>query len=407
MTLDVKDLVVDYGDEPVLEGISLSVEKGELVGLVGPNGAGKTTLIRTLLGAIEPSEGTARIAGDPVHSLSSREASQRLAAVPQSTRLNFSFTVREVVEMGRHPQRPRVGADTNKDLIDAALERTDVASLADRAIDEVSGGERQRVLIARALAQDTPALAVDEPTASLDINHQIRTLGLIEQLAAEGRAILAAIHDLTLAARFCDRLILLEGGAVVADGPPATVLQSDLLSEIFDTQTAVTHDPVTDSPVVTAIDDQGSVKQGHVHVIGTGSTGAHVVSELAREGYSLSVGVVPTNGRVSEVAETLGCRVVDAPPFGTEAPEARQAAASLIRDADATVIVGNDGVCQGPNAGLSTNAQRLILVDDATATVEQEMQGRPRRESQTDEVSEAVQAILTEPVRTAARSPGT
>lgn len=363
MSLAVEDLVVGYGDETVLSGVSVQVERGELVGLVGPNGAGKTTLIRTLLGALEPETGSATIDGDSVHSLTSREASRRLAAVPQTTQLSFSFTVREIVEMGRHPRRPRVGPDPDPSAVDAALERTDITHLADRDIDAVSGGERQRVLLARALAQDAPALAVDEPTASLDINHQIRTLELIANLAKEGRAVLAAIHDLTLAARYCDRLVLLEDGAVVAAGDPASVLKSESLRDVFGTSAVVTQNPVTDSPMVTAIRDAATDEDGRVHVMGTGSTTANILTDLAQAGYTVSAGVVPEGSQVTATAEALDCEVVKAPPFGTVAPDIHQRTTDLITTADVTVVVPSDSGLHGPNAELYREGDQIVVVD--------------------------------------------
>ncbi|MFB6111937.1 MAG: heme ABC transporter ATP-binding protein [Halobacteriaceae archaeon] len=363
MTLSVDELRVGYGDETVLDGISLTVEAGELVGLVGPNGAGKTTLVRTLLGALEPDAGTVELAGAPVSSLSSRAASQRVAAVPQSASLTFSFTVREVVELGRHPQRPRLGADPDPDAVDRAMERTEVAHLADRPVDEISGGERQRTLLARALAQQTPGMVFDEPTASLDVNHQVRTLELIADLAAEGRAVLAAIHDLDLAARYCDRLVLLSEGTVTAAGTPEAVLDSDTLETAFGTRAVVTRDPLTDAPVVTAMPNRTGGQSGCVHVLGVGSTTAATLGRLRAAGFTVTAGVLPAEGRAATTAEALDIECVTAPAFTEEAPEARRRASALVRDADVTIVVPSPGLQRGPNAGLTAEARRLLVVE--------------------------------------------
>ncbi|QLG28717.1 heme ABC transporter ATP-binding protein [Halorarum halophilum] len=253
-----RDLHVALGGESVLEGVSVSVDAGELVGLVGPNGAGKTTLLRALNGTLAPDSGTVEIDGADVAELSAREVARLVATVPQDTGLSFEFTVEQAVEMGRTPYVSRFGRTTSADreAVREAMERAQVAEFADRAVTTLSGGERQRLLFARALAQQTPALLLDEPTASLDINHQLRTFGLVAEAVADGKAALAAIHDLNLAARFCDRLVLLADGEVRATGSPEAVLADDALAEAFGVRTALNRDPAVDAPLVTALSDE-------------------------------------------------------------------------------------------------------------------------------------------------------
>jgi iron complex transport system ATP-binding protein len=250
----VEDLSVSLGGTVALADVSLAVESGRFVGLVGPNGAGKTTLLRTVAGLLAPDAGTVRLHGEDVHALSSAAASRLLAVVPQETALAFDFDVREVVAMGRTPYVSRFGRGTRADgaAVERAMERTDVARFADRSIGAVSGGERQRVLLARALAQATPTLLLDEPTASLDVNHQVRTLDLLAELVTEGQTVVAAIHDLDLAARYCDELVLLAGGETLAAGTPSEVLTEGHLQRAFDAPVTVTRHPVTDSLSVTA-----------------------------------------------------------------------------------------------------------------------------------------------------------
>ncbi|RJT01189.1 heme ABC transporter ATP-binding protein [Halococcus sp. IIIV-5B] len=255
--IEVRDLGVSYGEVNALSGVDLAVEPGEVVGLVGPNGAGKTTLLGAVNGLVTPTTGTVAVGGDDVTELSARALARRVATVPQQTDLSFSFPVREVVAMGRTPYRSRFErvTDEDRDHTRRAMERTDVARFADRRIDEVSGGERQRVVFARALCQNPDGLLLDEPTASLDINHQVRLLSLLRAFVAEGRAALCAIHDLSLAARFCDRLVLLAGGTVLASGSPEAVLTESNVERAFDTRVAVTRHPVTGTPDVTALAD--------------------------------------------------------------------------------------------------------------------------------------------------------
>jgi iron complex transport system ATP-binding protein len=251
--IDVEGVSVTLGGARVLDSVSLSVSPGSFVGLVGPNGAGKTTLLRTINATLSPESGTVRVGDTDVHELSSRGVGRRVATVPQDTAVSFDFTVRQVVEMGRHPHRPRFGADPDPEAVDRALERTGTERLAERSIGGVSGGERQRAVIARALAQDAPAMVLDEPTASLDVNHQVETLDLVADLVEDGHTAIAAIHDLNLAARYCDELALVADGELVAHDEPRDVLTEDRLAETFDADAVVADHPVTGSPLVTAL----------------------------------------------------------------------------------------------------------------------------------------------------------
>jgi len=200
--LDASGLAVSFGDVEVVSGVDLQVAPGALVGLVGPNGAGKTTLLRAVTGAVGPDAGTVRLGGERVRELSAREVGRRVASVPQETTLGFDFDVRRVVEMGRTPHLGRFDGYGPDDAaaVDAAMAAADVEPFADRSITAVSGGERQRVLLARALAQAAPLLLLDEPTASLDVNHAVETLELVREFVdAGGRGAVAAIHDLDAA----------------------------------------------------------------------------------------------------------------------------------------------------------------------------------------------------------------
>lgn len=230
-----KGLWVDYGREPVLQDASLVLASGELVGLIGRNGAGKTTLIRTLLGLLPRDKGEIWIEDDPIEQLSRREIARRVAYVPQEAERRFAFRVRELVAMGRNPYlgafRPE--GEHDRARIATALRDTDTLNLAERPIAELSGGEWRRVVIARALAQDTTSLLIDEPVANLDLAHQHEVMTLLRALADRGRAVLVSIHDLSLASIFCDRLLLLGNGAIVAADTPAAVLRPELLATYF------------------------------------------------------------------------------------------------------------------------------------------------------------------------------
>ena len=243
--LRFEGVAVRLGGADVLRGIDLDVAPGEVVGLLGRNGAGKTTLLRTATRVIAPDAGSVRVDGDPVTALSRRELARRVAVVPQETHVPFPFRVAEVVLMGRTPHLGAFAFESPADLERAqqALERMGVAHLADRSILEVSGGERQLVMVSRALVQDPRALIFDEPTAFLDLAHRVQVLGAVRELARDGRAALVVTHDLTLAARFCDRLALLADGRVLAAGPPAEVLDPQRLREAYGVEVQVVPGP--------------------------------------------------------------------------------------------------------------------------------------------------------------------
>ncbi|MBI4546265.1 MAG: ABC transporter ATP-binding protein [Gemmatimonadetes bacterium] len=231
---------------PAVAGVSLSVAPGSVQAILGPNGSGKSTLLRVLLGVLRPESGAARFWGRPVGEWARRELARRIGVVPQVEELVFPITVRELVAMGRYPHLGPFRSEGAPDrlAIAQALERCDVLELADRPVATLSGGERQRARMARALAQQPRALVLDEPTAALDIRHEMEIFELLADLAArEGVAVLLATHNINLASRYAAELLLLDRGAPAAQGPPAAVLREGLLERIYDWPVRVTHHP--------------------------------------------------------------------------------------------------------------------------------------------------------------------
>jgi iron complex transport system ATP-binding protein len=257
--LEIRDLTLAYGERVALRGVSLSLARGELLGVVGPNASGKSSLIRAITNVITPRRGEVRLDGSPVRGLSQRELALRVAVVPQNPTLPEAFTALEVVLMGRTPHLGLLQSEGRADwaAVRRALEETDAWDLAERRIGELSGGERQRVVVARALAQEAPLLLLDEPTAHLDVGHQAAVLELVQRLCRSNgvdgrpRAVLAVVHDLTLAAQYCDRLVMLSEGRLVAQGSPHEVLSPQVLSSVYRTQVVVFTHPLTGRPVVT------------------------------------------------------------------------------------------------------------------------------------------------------------
>ncbi len=245
--LRAHNVTFGFNGTKILRRISLALQPGEFVGLIGPNGAGKSTLLKVISGLWRGADGVLELLGRPLGNYQPKEAAQVIAHVPQFTLLDFAFTVREVVLMGRSPHLGRFQLEGPHDraIADQAMRITSTLDLAGRFVNTLSGGERQRVLIARALAQQPQILLLDEPTSNLDIRHQLSVLELIRTLAHDqGLGILAAIHDLDSAARFCDRLVLLAQGEVAADGAPADVLTPGTLARVFGVETQVEHDPL-------------------------------------------------------------------------------------------------------------------------------------------------------------------
>ncbi|MEM9190584.1 MAG: ABC transporter ATP-binding protein [Myxococcota bacterium] len=230
-----RSLSFGYRDAPVLTEVDIEVRSGELLGIIGPNGAGKSTLLRLLVGIAPLQSGSLELGSQSLRSFSRRELARKVAFVPQTIGTDFAFRVRDVVAMGRTPHLGRLQPETpaDRDAIERALSATDLGELRDRPFGELSGGERQRVVLARALAQDTKLLVLDEPTAHLDLYHSFALLQLIRSHVDQGGGTIVALHDPTLALRFCDRLLLLHRGRVHADGPAAEVLSEENLRSVF------------------------------------------------------------------------------------------------------------------------------------------------------------------------------
>ena len=242
-----------YGASPVLDGLDLTIGTGELVGLLGPNGVGKTTFVRLASGAVFPAAGRIDLFGDDVARLPTRERARRVAVVPQETHPVFEFTVAEIVRMGRSPHLGFLGIEGLRDheLANDAIERCELAHVAGRSFRALSGGERQRVLLARALVQEARLLLLDEPTAYLDLKHRLAAYDLLARLRREADPTIVVVsHDINLAARYCDRLVILRGGAVVADGAPHNVLTPQVLRDAYEVDVEILTDRSTGRPFV-------------------------------------------------------------------------------------------------------------------------------------------------------------
>ena len=370
-----QDIWAGYGANIVLKGVGLCLQRGEFVGLLGPNGSGKSTLLRVLSGVLKPTRGEVWLEGQPLSRLRAKEVARRLAFVPQREEVAFGFSAWEVVLLGRAPYIGWWGRERARDVQAAqrAMERTDCASLSARVFSSLSGGERQRVVLARGLAQETSLLLLDEPLTHLDVAHQVGTLSLLRQLnREEGLTVLAALHDINLASEFCDRLLVLRQGQLVAEGTPSEVITPSLLARVFGLEAWVRVNPVTGRPHVlprTRQHVEAGVGNGRrVHVVCGGGMGAAWMGALVRAGWHVSVGVVHLLDSDEEVAQELGVEVISEAPFTPISEDSLQ----LLRDALAKVeaiVVAPVAFGHGNLANLQAVAEaqqagkRVLLAD--------------------------------------------
>ena len=247
MRLQVDHVSWSVDGKPILKDVSLAVEPGSITGLIGPNGSGKSTLLRCIYRALKPDSGTITLDGNDLIRMDSRETARRVAVVLQEYPSDFQFTVGEIVSMGRNPHKGMFDRDTSADrsVIRDSLARVGLAGFSHRNFNTLSGGEKQRVIIARTLAQQASFLVLDEPTNHLDIRYQLETMELVRDL---GLTTLAALHDLNIAADYCDLIHVIDNGRIVASGMPSEVLQPDIITEVFGVGASVGVDSLTGRP---------------------------------------------------------------------------------------------------------------------------------------------------------------
>ena len=251
--LEIRNLTSGYQGKPVFEDLSFSVEKSQFIGIIGPNGAGKTTLLKTMTHIVAPMAGSIMFNGKNIHRMRAADAAKSFAMVGQEMKSIFSFSVEEIVLMGRNPYIGIMGSERKEDLdiVNHALEVTGLLGLKQKPIDELSAGERQRAMIAKALAQSPDVLLLDEPTAHLDIGYQAEILGLVKSLLQnKGLTVICVLHDLNLASQYCDKLLIINKGRLAAFGAPKDILTAQTINTIFNTSVKVNYDIIPNKPFV-------------------------------------------------------------------------------------------------------------------------------------------------------------
>lgn len=344
VVLKVHDIECSYGSARVLNGLTFSIERGSFTGVIGPNGSGKSTLLRCISRVLKPARGSVFLEGNNLYNLSFLEAARKMAVVPQDTAVNFPFTVEEVVMMGRSPHLGRFQLEGKRDfeVTSRVMELTNISYLADRLITAISGGERQKVIIAKALAQEPEVILLDEPTSHLDINHQVEILNLLQRLnREEGLTIISIFHDLNVAAQYCDRLILMQKGRIFAVGIPEKVLTADNIKSVYGADVLVRKHPVTGRPTVMPLVRirQGSAEKGRVHVICGGGAGAAMLELLVNHGYFVTAGVLNAGDIDWETAKFLEIELAEEAPFCLISESSHEKNLELIKSADACIMV--------------------------------------------------------------------
>ena len=368
--LEARDISLRLGGAKILDSASLDVRPGELLGLLGPNGAGKSTLLRVMAGLLKPDAGEVRLDGAVLGAMAVGERARRIAFMPQHD-ARHPFTALETVLMGRYPHLGRFELEGagDREIARTAMDRTDTGEFEARQLDTLSGGERQRVLLARTLAQKAAVLLLDEPAANLDLKHRLSIMDVLRgEINEREIAVVMALHDLSLAGRYCDRLALMSNGAIAAEGAPADVLTPANLREVFEVETFVEADPVTGRPQVsvlgpaggyTIVEDKGVL----VHVICGAGSGRDVMHQLVSAGYTVTSGVLGLGDTDRETAELLGVSFVPAPPFSQIDDPQHERHLALVEAADVVVLCD---MAVGPNnlrnVEAARGANRLVLI---------------------------------------------
>jgi iron complex transport system ATP-binding protein len=345
MRLEATGISGGYGQRIVLHDVSVAVEGGEFVGLIGQNGSGKSTLLKILTGVLPATAGSVSVGGIALGRLSALDIARRVAFVPQSEPAVFEFRVRDIVLMGRYPRRVPGRGETPADFaaVEAAMADADILELADRSITRLSGGEHRRVLLARALAQDAPLLLLDEPTAHLDVTHQAALMMLVRRWTRErGVGAIAALHDLGQAAEFCDRLLLMHDGRIVAAGRPEAVVTRANLRAAYAADAWVASNPMSGRPQILSLrpaqETTPRAASHRIHVVCGGGTGGAALGVLVSRGYSVTAGVLNRLDSDEQLATALGIEMVLVPPF-TAIDECAKVACARHMSAADTILV--------------------------------------------------------------------
>jgi iron complex transport system ATP-binding protein len=366
--IETREVSFSIADKRIIDRISISVKRGEFVGLVGPNGAGKTTLLRLLIGVLDTTGGEILLGSRRLQDIRLRERARRVSYLSQETTTVFPYPVLDILLMGRYPFLGRFRRETESDLEKAsrALAYVGLRGFEERYFNELSGGERQLVLFAKILVQETELLLLDEPTSNLDIKHQDQFFSMAHELSREKKAVVAAVHNLNIASQYCSRLILLHRGRVAVEGKPEEVLLSERLDPVYETKTVVTRNTSTGAVVVNVAphSQPGRYPMPLIHVIGGAGSAINLTRELARLGYRISAGIAHEYDADQKLWQALEIPSIVVGAFSHISEKDLERAIPNVEQADLTILCsfpigpGNLG-----NLELAAHARRLIIVE--------------------------------------------
>jgi iron complex transport system ATP-binding protein len=364
--IEIQNLNYQINDCKILKNINLTVSAGEFVGLIGPNGAGKTTLLKCING-INKADGVLKVNGKHIQELETKKLAREVSLMHQSTSISFPFNAIDIVMMGRYPYLKRLQHESSEDFAIARrnMEYTATVEFEKVPVTEMSGGERQRVLFAKTLTQETDIILLDEPTASLDITYQEQIFNYSKELSEQGKTIIAAVHDLKIAARYCTRLVLMSEGTIVASGKPDDVLTSNNLSIAYGIKAIVYKNRITGLLDIYINKQDIHKKSERIHVIGGGGSASGVIREFYEHGYNISAGVFLNGDSDIGSAEVFGIEYLVEKPFSEISDSLNAENVLLIKNSDMVVLCnmpfGNQNF---KNLQAALNAKKLVIIED-------------------------------------------
>lgn len=365
--VSVRNLVFSINETEILKDIDLDIEKGEFVGLIGPNGAGKTTLLKCLNG-INRGKGQVTIKGNRLEAMGSKKVALEIALMHQNTNINFPFTALDIVLSGRYPHLGRAKVENSEDYTIARkyMEYTDTMQFEDRPITQISGGERQRVFFAKTLAQETDIILLDEPAASLDIAHEEQIFKYSLELCKAGKTVIAAVHDLKVAASYCSRLVLMKNGRILANGTPEEVLTTENLSKAYGVNALVYRNRITGNMDYFIHGMEHETIGRKVHVIGGGGSASAVIRLLYENGCKVTAGVFAHGDSDLNCAEIFGIECLVCQPFSEISDECYEKNVEMIRKSDFTILCDMPfGIQNMKNLVSAKYANKLIIIEDS------------------------------------------
>ena len=346
MTIGCENISFYYGVKLVLDDISIQFEKGYLYGVLGPNGSGKTTFLKVLNGVLKSKYGKVKVDDKNIKKLTTREIAKKIAMVPQSTLINFDFFVKDIVMMGRYAHVGRFSRELNEDrkIVNEILRDLGLVELKNRSFKELSGGEQQKTIIARALAQQSKIILLDEPTTHLDIYYQIELMELLKKYVKDGLIVIIVLHDINIATQFCDKIILIHQGEIKALGNVENTITKDNIKSIYNVDVIIRKNFFTNSIYVNPIREKGAFSlqpsEGtdleNIHVIAGGGSALEILPAL--KGYNVSVGVLNVLDDDFILANELNYNIISEAPFSPISEESSEKLRDLLKSVDLVIL---------------------------------------------------------------------